>query len=111
MTSTGTWSIAIDAATEAALDGTTAYSAQATDAAGNAGCADFTYFTDNTPPAVAIAAPVTGPQSPLRQRRPTLSGTAEVGATIQVFRGDACAGPATTITTADQGTWSIATAN
>lgn len=108
-TSTGTWSIAIDAATEAAADGLTTYSAQASDAAGNAGCADVAYFTDNTPPAVAITAPVTDALHGMRSRRPVLSGTAETGATIQVFRGDACTGPATTTTTAAQGTWSIAT--
>lgn len=109
VTSTGTWTIAIDAATEAAPDGMTAYSAQATDAAGNAGCAGVSYFTDTTPPAVAITAPVTDAQHGRRPRRPVLSGTAETGATVQVFRGDACTGPGTATTRAAGGTWTIAT--
>lgn len=107
--SAGTWTITLDAATEAGPDGLTAYSAQATDSAGNAACTDFAYFTDSTLPAIAITAPITEPEAPLQQRRPTLSGTAELGATIQVFRGAACAGPATMSITADQGAWSLAT--
>jgi hypothetical protein len=108
--STGNWSIAIDAATEAAADGLTTYSAQASDAVGNFRCINVSYFTDTSPPAVAIAAPVTDALHGVKSRRPVLSGTAERGATVQVFRGDACSGAATTTTTASvQGTWSIAT--
>ena len=110
VTSTGNWSIAIDAATEAAADGLTTYSAQASDAAGNFRCINVSYFTDTSPPAVAITAPVTDALHGVKARRPVLSGTAERGATVQVFRSDACTGAATTTTTASaQGTWSIAT--
>src|SRR6185295_10273803 len=80
---------------------------RATDAAGNASCsAPFTYFTDNTPPAVAVQSPNTA-GTPSRERRPTVTGTAEAATAVRIFRGAGCTGPATAPVTST-GSWSIA---
>jgi hypothetical protein len=107
--STGSWSLTLDAATEAPLDGSTTYSAQALDAAGNDTCQDFVYVTDNAAP-TPLTQTTPNLSQTYKERRPTFGGATEANAKVQIFRGAACSGPATAESTAAaNGTWSVAT--
>lgn len=92
----GTWTI--DSA--ALAEGAHTLVATATDAAGNAGTSLSVVITvDLTPPAVAITSGASTTNDPT----PTVSGTAEMGATVTLREGSTVLG--TTI--AAGGTWSI----
>jgi hypothetical protein len=84
-------------------DGSHTYTAKATDAAGNVSPASATRTVrvDTTPPAKpAFTAPADN--ALLNTSSPTLSGTAEAGATVEVFEGTTSRGT----TTATGGAWS-----
>ncbi len=95
----GTWSI-----TSPTLDGGPhTVSVVATDAAGNASTAATTTFTvDIAAPAVALVAPLDG--ATLDDSTPTISGTAEAGASVVVTIDDE---PQPPVIAAADGTWSI----
>ncbi len=85
----GTFSTAV---TAVGANTTTIYSATATDAAGNTGACSatpLTYVEDSTPPAAPTGL-ATSPASPANSTTPTLTGTAEAGATIDIFTVPAC---------------------
>ena len=95
----GTWSKTLSGVT----DGTHTYTAKATDAAGNVSpaSASRTVKVDTTAPAKpAFTAPADN--ALLGTSSPTLSGTAEAGATVEIFEGTTSRG--TTVATG--GTWS-----
>lgn len=97
----GAWSITPDADLP---EGTLSAVATATDAAGNETSTDaVTFDVDVSTPALTIDAPVDA--SVATTARPTISGTAEPGATIDVSTD---AGLLGSTTADDQGNWSIA---
>jgi alpha-tubulin suppressor-like RCC1 family protein len=91
-------------------DTTTAVSARATDAAGNASaCASGpTYVEDSTAPAAPAIASVS-PPGPANENTPVLSGAAEAGASVTIHAGTSCGGaPLATATAAEDGSFTVA---
>ena len=77
-------------------NGSTAFYANATDAAGNvSNCSTaFTYVSDNTAPAAPALASTT-PASPSNtSTTPVIAGTSEIGARLQIFASANCTGAA-----------------
>jgi uncharacterized protein DUF1565/Big-like domain-containing protein len=107
--STNTFSLAL--AQPVAADGTTTFYARALDNAGNMACsAGYAYYADNTAPLVAITGsnPATSASNPSQNRTPTVSGTAETGATVYLYNSAVCTGtPTGGPITASGGVWSI----
>ncbi|QWD77375.1 VCBS domain-containing protein [Polynucleobacter sp. MWH-Svant-W18] len=96
------------------VDGLYTYSATATDAAGNsATTANYGLTVDHTPPAVAITsfATDTGTQGDYltSDTTPTISGTAEKGATVVLSQNGVVV--ATTTANSSTGNWSYTTSN
>ena len=92
-------------------DAANTLSARATDAAGNVSAcsAPFPYTTDSTVPDAPDLSS-TSPSPPSGDANPTVSGSAEPGATIQLFLTAACTGaPASTGTAAGNGSFGILT--
>jgi hypothetical protein len=90
------------------LNGTSTFTATATDAAGNvSACSQgVSYVHDSATPAAPV---LTGfsPASPSNNLNPVLSGTAEAGSTVRIFSGTACAGTVlATVTATTSGTFS-----
>jgi subtilisin-like proprotein convertase family protein len=87
-------------------EGTTTFSAKATDAAGNASVCSSdtaTYVADATAPAAPSGLSVT-PASPGASTSPVVKGTAEAGSTVKLYADAACAGsPAATGTSSEFG--------
>jgi hypothetical protein len=100
----GAWSVTPAAAL---ADGT--YTAEATvrNPAGVESDATTSFTVDTTAPALAIATPAEGAQ--INNPQPSISGTAEAGATLEVVITDAAGAVVETLTaTADaQGMWSV----
>ncbi|MBX5481091.1 MAG: adhesin [Myxococcaceae bacterium] len=97
---TGTWTYTLTAG-QALPDGNHTVSVTATDGSGNVSApVTRTFHTDTTPPAVAITSPADG--AALGTATPTISGTAEAGATVQLaIDGSNVA----TVTASVTGTW------
>jgi subtilisin family serine protease len=81
-------------------DFSTQFSATATDAALNTSlCSAPIEYTESTPEPVDEVPPAapqlksTVPASPANDNNPKIRGTAEVGSTVQIYSGTACAGP------------------
>ncbi|MBI3071759.1 MAG: hypothetical protein HYY84_06475 [Deltaproteobacteria bacterium] len=93
-------------------DSTTTFSAIATDATGNTSpCSSttVTYIEDSTPPAAPSVNAATNPPSPGKSLTPRVSGSAEAGATIEIFKSATCEGvPAATGSAADFASGGIA---
>jgi hypothetical protein len=87
-------------------EGSTTFSAKATDAVGNASaCSPDTapYVADATAPAAPSGLSVT-PASPGASTTPVVKGTAEAGSTVKLYADAACAGsPAATGTSSELG--------
>ncbi len=80
------------AATAVADDSTTTYYATATDAASNTStctAVGLTYVEDSTPPSPPSAL-TTSPVSPANNNNPTISGSAESGATVAIYSDSGC---------------------
>jgi alpha-tubulin suppressor-like RCC1 family protein len=100
----GSWAIG----TLVAENATTTLHARATDVAGNGSAcsAGLAYVEDSTAPAAPALA--TTPASPSNLNDLAVSGTAEAGATVQLYLGAACLGtPAATATASPGGSFSI----
>ncbi len=103
--STGAWSCTVS---PALTEGSHAFTATATDAAGNVspGSSGVTLVIDATPPgAPTITTPVSGTVT--REATPLVSGTAEAGSTVTVFL-DGSSTPACTVVASTTGEWSCA---
>jgi hypothetical protein len=96
-----------------AVNQTTPLYATATNAAGNVSACSATavsYTQDSTPPA-APAALATSPPSPANNLNPAVSGTAEPGSLVALYKDAVCTGdPATTGTASQSGDFRIAVA-
>jgi hypothetical protein len=76
--------------------------AVATDAAGNTGEGDSAFTIDTSAPTLTIASPVAG--DTVEDTTPTITGTADAGAEVEIFIDGASVG---TVTADDQGQWSF----
>ena len=88
---------------------TTTFVADATDAAGNRGACSggFTYVHDNTPPSPPTLTGIS-PPGPSDTNNVTVSGSAEVGSTVTLFRSSNCSGaPAGSTQASAGGSFSI----
>ncbi len=84
-------------------DSTTSLTANATDAAGNeSACSPALAYTEDSTPPAAPAITATTPASPANDNDPEVSGSAEAGSTVRVFKSATCAGTATVTGTAAQ---------
>ena len=99
----GAW----DATALMLADGTYTFEATATDAAGNTTVVTNTVTIDTAPPAVALVTPIDG--NSINDTTPTVSGTAEAGATITATITDSNGNVVETLmATADaNGDWSV----
>jgi hypothetical protein len=93
-----------------AANTTSTFVAAAVDAAGNVSAcsASISYRHDGQPPAAPSLTGFT-PSSPGQSLTPQLRGTAEKGATVQLFSGSGCVAPALASLTADASTGAFAT--
>ena len=83
-------------------DGEYNVSAQATDAAGNMSDETSDFTIDTTAPTLTIESPMAG--ETVSDTTPTITGTADAGAQVEVFVDGASVG---TVTADDQGQWSF----
>ncbi len=80
-------------ATPVPSDATVPISATTTNAAGNSACSNVVFYTeDSTAPAAPTIAS-TSPASPADDNQPKVEGSAENGASVQLFESADCSGP------------------